>query len=558
MSSGRKALRQNTRERVISTDFNRQQSFQAGWNNEALRRQMLTPQDDSYAVGTTFPTVGAITVAVDTVVPSAPDYAGILNGLMVVLPTAASYLLITSGMLLVVDPEGMPGSSDPSPLNPDDGPGPSRLVYSDGVNVAGALPYTPNPGLGVRVDIVEVQRKNVVSETDNRDIFDPSTGLFTPQAVTKVTVGDLTFRIRLGVAGGGLPGPALGWVPLCVLASAGGAVTLDQVAAWDVRPLLSDLSDPYAQVRSVIPRIDRYRMVCERFSTPGQLKLSGEAQGTYLGWRIGGLFVEPDVANHIDLLNAPFYQAFGFVPVAGLPYYVYALWPGGYVRWVRYHTAAVPGIGGRCPGAFRGIIAVSQTPPLLGQPIAPIAIPPAWGLNTSTVIGQMVAAGGCNTIGAVLDGFVADGDEIHLERPFFGIVPFGITTPAAGTEQVAFVLTPGVHFPAGTRRIRAVISCAYNGIANDTAALNAETVEVATFAGANPMAFVSRNVGMLPKPPALPFALDNKTHDIPVAADGISTPPAMGFLFTYSRVSVGGSGVGVLSAASLNIIGWDE
>lgn len=557
MSSGRKALRQNTRERVISTDFNRAQSFAAGWANELVRRQMIAPTDDSLAVGTTFPVAGALTAAIDVTAPAAPDAAGVLNGLMVVLPVAATYLIVTSGMLAVIDPEGSPGSSDPNPLNPDDGPGPARVVYSAGVTTVGALAWTPNPGPGVRVDIVECQRSNVVAETDNRDIFDPSTGLFTPQAVTKVTVGELTFRIRLGVAGGGLPAPALGWVPLAVLASAAGSVNLDTVFAWDVRPLLSDTAAPFAQVRSIYPRIERYRMVCENKSTPGQLKLSGESQGTYLGWRMGGICVEPDITPYVDLLNAPFYQAAGFVPVAGLPYYVYSLWPTGYVRWVGYHTAAVAGIGGRCPGSWRGILTVSQTPPLNGQPLAPVATPPGWGLNVSTLFGQMMVAGQVDVLGN-LTGFVADGDLVHHEgaNPF-AIVPSSITSPAAGSEIAAFVLVPGVHYPAGARRVRVVIENSYTGIADNTAAMNVETVTVNTFAGAALMASVSQDQRMLPKVAALPVAFDFVTHDLPVASDGISAPPALGFLFRYDRFTVGGSGTGVLAASQLVVIGWD-
>jgi hypothetical protein len=129
MSSGRKVLRQNTRERIISTDFNRMQSFIAAYANEAMREQMLVPQDDSFAVGTTFPVAGALTTAIDIIKPFAPMYGGVLNGLMVVVPAAAQYLLVTSGMLLMIDPDGQPGSSNPNPPNPDD-LGPAKLVYS--------------------------------------------------------------------------------------------------------------------------------------------------------------------------------------------------------------------------------------------------------------------------------------------------------------------------------------------------------------------------------------------------------------------------------------------
>lgn len=557
MSSGRKALRENTRERIISTDFNRLQSFVSGWANEAMRRQMLAPQDDTFAVGTTFINPGPISAAFDVLAPAAPDYAGVLNGLMVIVPAAATYVLVSSGMMLVVDPEGQPGSSDPLPLNPDDGPGPARLVYSEGVNVVGTLVWAPNPGPGTRVDIVEVQRTNVVAETDNRDIFDPSTGLFTPQAVTKVTVGDLTYRIRQGAPGGGLPAPALGWVPLAVIASAAGSVNLDTATVWDVRPLLSDLATPYAQVRSVFPTVESYQLVCEDKSTPGQLKLSGNSQGNYLGWRMGGVIVEPDATPFVDLLNAPFYQATGFVPVAGFPYYVYALWPGGYVRWVRYHPLPVAGVGGRVPGSYRGILTVSQVPPLNGQPLAPVALPPAWGLNTSTVFGQMLAAGQVDTL-ANLTGFVADGDLVHhtAENPL-AVAPFGIVPIGPGDDSVDFVLLPGVHFPAGSRRIRAAISLVFTGFAAGVSVYLNETMQLVTFAGGNILALDGYSTKTISQPDALIILPYTSTWDIPVATDGISFPPALGFQLRATRIAVAGGGVGVLSAAQLIVLGWD-
>ena len=309
MSSGRKALRQNTRERLISSDPNRVQSFVAGYANEALRLQMLQPKDDSLSIGTTFLTPGPLSAAFDVLAPAAPDYGGVLGGLTVVVPAAATHLLITAGMLLVIDPEGAVGSTDSTPLNPDDGPGPSRLVASAGVTVAGALTWVPNPGPGARVDVVECQRANVVVETDNRDIFNPATGLFTPAAVTKVVAGDLVFRVRQGVAGGGLPAPALGWVPLAIISAPAGSVDLDACTVWDVRPLLSDTSAPYAQVRSVYPTIKRFGVIAENKTAALELRLSGEVQGDYLGQRIGGIISNPSVASYVDLNDATYYQA---------------------------------------------------------------------------------------------------------------------------------------------------------------------------------------------------------------------------------------------------------
>ena len=556
MTSGRKAMQQNTLERVVSSDWNRMQRFQSGYDNEFLRRQLLAPIDDTGFLGTTFTAPGPLSAAFDVLAPAAPDYAGVLNGLMVVVPAAATHLLVTGGALVVVDPEGQPGSSDPAALNPDDGPGPARAVYSEGVSLVGALAWATNPGPGARIDVVECQRNTTVAETDNRDIFDPSTGLFSPQAVTKVTVGGLTYRIRQGVAGGGLPAPALGWVPLAIISAPAGAVDLDACQVWDVRPLLSDLARPFAQVRSVIPVLDRWRMVCEDKSAVGELRLSGESQGNYLGWRMGGLFWEPDVADFIDLANAPFYQAAGFVPVAGLPYYIYSLWPGGYLRWVRYHPLPVAGVGGRTPGNFRGIVTVSQVPPVNGQPLAPVATPSAWGLNVSTIFGQMMAAGRVDTTGT-LRGFIADGDMVHhtIENPT-SVAPFSVVNIGVGIDDVNYILTPGVHFPAGSKRVRVVVLFALNGFAAGNSVYLADTARVVAFVGGLPMAELGGDARALIRPNAAALLPYSQTWDLPVAQDGVSVPPALGFQFTYARLDTG-FGVGVVAGASLQVIGWD-
>lgn len=552
MSSGRKALRQNTRERLISTDPNRVQSFVAGYANEALRQQMLQPKDDSLSIGTTFLTPGPLSAAFDVLAPAAPDYGGVLGGLTVVVPAAATHLLITAGMLLVVDPEGAVGSTDSTPLNPDDGPGPSRLVASAGVTVAGALTWAPNPGPGARVDVVECQRANVVVETDNRDIFNPATGLFTPAAVTKVTAGDLVFRVRQGVAGGGLPAPALGWVPLAIISAPAGAVDLDACTVWDVRPLLSDTSAPYAQVRSIYPTIKRFGVIAENKTAPAELRLSGEVQGDYLGQRIGGIISDPSVTNYVDLNDVTYYQAAGFVAVPSSIYFVYALWPGGYVRWVQYHATPIAGFGGRAPGSFRGIIAVSQVPNLNGQPLAPVATPSGWGLGVSTAFGQMIAAGSVSA-GAALDGFVGDDYMIQLEASQLSTAPASLVDP-----DVGFVLVPGVHFPAGAKRVRLLLTAIFTGFgaAGDRAQMF-ETLDIVTAVGANQLASVYYGTTTITRPTAVPTISYLHTIDLPVVADGITVPPAIGIKWSLTRVDVG-DGTGVLSAALAIVTGWSE
>jgi hypothetical protein len=122
--------------------------------------------------------------------------------------------------------------------------------------------------------------------------------------------------------------------------------------------------------------------------------LSGEAVGTYNGWKIGGLFAQSFTQPWTDIADSNYARAAGLVLQPSMPIYVYALWPGGYVRWVKYYTNAIAGIGGRLPWTFRGVLTVSHTPPLDGQPIAPIPVPSGWGLNVSTVLGMALVSGG--------------------------------------------------------------------------------------------------------------------------------------------------------------------
>jgi len=548
MSSGRKVLRENTRERIISTDFNRMQSFIAAYANEAMREQMLVPQDDSFAVGTTFPVVGALTTAIDITKPFAPMYGGVLNGLMVVVPAAAQYLLVTSGMLLMIDPDGQPGSSNPNPPNPDD-LGPAKLVYSTGVQTAGSLAWVPNPGPGIRVDVVECQRTDLVAETDNRDVYNPSTGLFTPTAVTKVTVGDLTFRVRQGVPGGGLPAPALGWFPLAVISAPAGATDLDACTVWDVRNLLSDLATPYANVRNIVPRVERKEVFLDRFTSPPQYRLSGEAVGTYNGWKIGGLFAQSFTQPWTDIADSNYARAAGLVLQPSMPIYVYALWPGGYVRWVKYYTNAIPGIGGRCPGPFRGVLTVSHTPPLNGQPIAPIPVPSGWGLNVSTVLGMALVSGATNNAAIPL-GLMADRSMTYLETDMWSaIAPSAIVEP-----NIDFILVPGVDFPFGASRIRIEALVFINGTNPNDMHQIISNFKIVTASGANTVAYISTNQTVIANTGLL---LYYETLEMPIGADGLSAPPSLLLRWTFTRLPIGGALPGILLAPELFILGWD-
>lgn len=549
MSSGRKQVQFNTRERLISPDHNRLQSFLASYANEAMRQQMLAPQDDSLAVGTTFTASGALTTAVDVVAPRAPTRGGVLNGLMVVVPMGAQYVLVTAGMLLLIDPDGQLGSSNPNPANPDD-LGPAKLVMSSGVQVAGQLAWTANAGAGFRVDVVECQRTDVIAETDNRDIFNQSTGMFSPQSVTKVVEGRLTFRIRQGVVGGGLPAPELGWYPLAVISAPAGAGSLDDCTVWDVRDLLSDLATPYANVRSVFPRVERYKLFLDRFTAPGEYRLSGQALGTYNGWKIGGIFAHSFAVPYTDIADAPNYWAAGLALLPSAILYVYALWPSGYVRWVKYHETAIVGVGGRCPGPFRGVLTVSHVTALNGQPTAPVALPTGTGLGGSTLFGMALVASVTNAAAGPL-GFVADDDFVHLESPVWNPKPAVIADP-----NCDFAFVPGSDFPSGTNKIRVQLQATLGAPAAGDSYIYDSTIKMVDPTGANTFVILSRKqVTMTARINGV--ILYSELIDLPVGADGISAPPPHMFRWELVQLQIGAALPTTVSAAEASVIAWD-
>jgi hypothetical protein len=207
------------------------------------------------------------------------------------------------------------------------------------------------------------------------------------------------------------------------------------------------------------------------------------------------------------------------------------------------------------PGPFRGIVTVSQTPPLNGQPIAPVALPSAWGLGVSTIFGQMLAAGVVGTGGA-LNGFVADGLLVNHDDtllPF--ITPFSIIV-GVGSEVVNFVLVPGLHFPAGTRRVRISAQTLISFPVAGTQVAMQTRVNLIDGAAAK-IAYVSWKSASLVRGDTSPVYAYLEEWDVPVAADGISAPPPLGLEFSLARDPVGAGSPGTMFSTQLQVVGWD-
>lgn len=553
MSTGHRRIIQNTRERVVSADINRLQTFEGGDENNAYRGQMLRPVDDFAYIGTTFTAPGPASAAIDISTVTAPLYGGVIDGLMVVVPATGVSVNVTPGEVLLIDPDGQPGSSNPNPPNPDD----PICKYVNDAGITG-LAWTPYAGPGFRVDVVEVQRTDVVTESDNRDIYNETTGAFNPALVSKVAQGKLAYRIRLGLAGGGLPAPALGWFPLAVLSTPAGAPNLDTVTVWDVRNLLSDKASSFMNRSSAPTKQERARWLLD--VTPfGQLRLSGQIVTNVFGERQGGVLLDTLTATPYLRLDTAAYQAAGFVLTPNLLLYVYALFPVGYPRWVQYYFAATPGAGGRTPGPYRGIIAISHTASFDGVPTLPIPVPLSTGLAVSTLLGSSLAQA-VVAAGPTVRGACGDSDKIYVEGVDAASVswrpPVVAVISGVNPYLATMVFTPGTDFPAGATRIR-VLFATTSTIAAPAGSSNLVTKAfflinpgVFNYVGADQMSSVVIRDALST------LGVEGFTVELPTISDGLSQPSGPVSVQIKVTMIAGSVAAGVLASCQGTVIGW--
>lgn len=430
--SGYQRLIWNFRERVVSDDFNRALQFLARQDAELLRRLHAASASEDEAGGKT-------TVA-DAV--ANPARGVVFEGLRARPEIGTTNLFVEPGIALLVSPH-----ADPHPAD-----SPARVVIDPGVQAAGALVLTAGGG-GTRIDVVECQVADTVTEADNRDIFDPSTGLFAPALVNKVARGSLAYRIRLGVPGAGFPGTASGWLPLAVCSVPAAAVTWDDVTVWDVRPLLSDLARPPHLLATTNPIAgQRHVSAVEPTTAPGEWRARGLVELELAGWRIGGNLASSTSGVsylRLDALDpAVTVQEPGFAAVADRPWFLYLAQPFGLPRWAKYTPTSVG--GERRPGSLRGIPVFSQRAPLglspLLNPASPLPLPTNTGLGGTTTNAVVALAG-------MFDGaFFApatNGDQTNISLAT-GHAP----TAGAGTVSPVFTLTGGMNFPACVSAIK--------------------------------------------------------------------------------------------------------
>lgn len=349
----------NTQERAVSTDINRLQKFKGKDLGDALMQMYLTEL--------AFTEPGYASIAT-----SRPVLGEVLGGLLVKPQTNSLGLLIDPGVLVVVNADGAPDESQ------------CKFLNDVGVSGLGALVMSVNASGSTRIDVVEC-RINPVPDTvtDNRDIFNPTTGLFQAATVTKEIAARLDYRVRLGTPGAGYPGNITGWLPLMVASVPASASSNNDMTFWDVRPMLSD-RERTAFVEGTFatePTLSRLDAKIQRVSS-GSVKVNGAFKGVFQGRVFGGAVrrgTPGTSADFVDVMEVANQEGSGTIaePLTG-HVYLYACFPKGLPRWALY----APNPSARLPQSPIGMLVASAVKPMSsGLPSATIALPDSTGLG---------------------------------------------------------------------------------------------------------------------------------------------------------------------------------
>jgi hypothetical protein len=568
MSSGEKILQVSPLERAVSADIIRAQSFIGAALNEMLRALGDTGQgfDDVNAGGLYLPNGSA----------GDPSSALVFAGLLL-QPTGGSVASnVTGGTLGIYDPDATPSADDSQ----------YKLITSSGT---GALTLTPNSSGHLRIDVLECARvqPDAVVETDSRDVFNTTTGLFAAATVNKVTQSQLQFRIRLGTPSSGYPNNATGWLPLAVLSVPNGTTVWDTVTIWDVRPLAEDLAFGLSNVKKDLPRVTR--CVAQVDTSGGTTSvLSGVVEGVLSGRRIGGMLrssclppaSDSDSNFYADIDNAQNQSAGGSIGTTGFNY-VYLCAPFGLPRWARYTI----GPNGRVPRSPRGILVASaQVPDLVyGTPHSNLILPPALQNGTNTafctesaavcVLARIGTSGGSH-----LGSLVATGRK-HWSGGFTATNDAVIATVSAGNLYTAtFTLTPGTDFPAHARAVYLNLNLAY-GVSGGTLSSFAISPPAVAIGATSGTVFPPGNSTTAWVPEGMPSLSGaegptySNSQTIPL--NGVVRIPAYNFydegipgsatpgdsstfalVLTASMVTTG-AGALALTGANFNVVGWE-
>ena len=468
MSSGPQQLIYQTRSRALSTNNNLAQQFlsaavasQAQWIN----------------LGSNF-----IDSGLDTVIPIStgnPPVACILGGLQVNFGIGATYATVDAGAAFICDLD--------SPADPNDNP--VKYVEDPGLTNATTLTFASNGGSGVRIDVIECQRTVVTTSTSSQDIYDPTTGLFTPQLLPLVQAQQFTYRIRRGTAGSGFPGTASGWLPLAVISVPTSATNWDGCVIWDVRPLLADAAaGHFARYQANFPMVTSSNIASS----------TGYIRGAYGYVKVGGPLPQVAQGGPFTLNNSGAFMdiatgALGeglSVPGSAPPFYsLYVAMPFGLPRWMLYTQAA---LGYRAPCGFRGILIASFIPPstYLGVPNAALPFPTFTGLSGTTTTALCIGTASWidnGSGGQELNPFAIANNVVYTSTTGgYGLTSAG-TTSATNSGTASFTMNDADFVvPATARSIDLQVQFNYTGSAALDGVLTVYLNDTSTTSATNP------------------------------------------------------------------------
>lgn len=222
----------------------------------------------------------------------------------------------------------------------------------------------PTPGANTWY-LVEAQMVPLVTSTQVRDVYNPTTQVFVPTLVTKITVQSIAFQIVAGV-GANLPAPSGGnWVPLAgVEWPAGGGAPLNIV---DLR----QLPDVVEGGLPATATVEQQRVLTSSTPSAASNDVSIVAQASNDRARLGGS------TGVFDATSGTVIEP-GTVFVADAWFYLYL------AEWSALALAPQGAQG----FSMRGVVVVSATPPVLGTatPSAAITPPAPFAIATTNAI----------------------------------------------------------------------------------------------------------------------------------------------------------------------------
>lgn len=503
MSNGEQTIVINPSERAISDDINRAQRFRGLDLNELLRALADTycGMDDLHASA----------LDQQTTVQLSPVSSAVFNGLVVRPQIGSLNFFVDPGVCGLYDPDAAP-SPDESQY---------KLIRDPGVQLAGALTLPPNTSGGTIISIVECARVAggfSVLETDNRDIFNPVTGLFSATTVNKVVAGRLQYRVRSGGSGGGFPGTALGWMPLCVVSQPTGVTVLTATNCifWDVRPFVGDRIFAPFNLGRFRPLRGKNTTQVDVLSVGGKALLQGAVEisatdsGVLSGgppslYRLGGAF-----DGTVDLDDTT--NQSGTISTGNA--YIYLMEPFGLPRWARYGLQS----GVLIPKNTRGIPTVSMTAPIpqLLAPASPLAMPTSTGLGGTCTKAACIAM--AVTLGALITTTATDG--VRQSSSGLALPPYAskvLTNVGGGVFHGSYV--PATDYPGIARSVRVRVGIVTN-VAGSTISLFQAIVSVADAAFTAPVITITTEQIHLSNPTGGTLAMEYAFHiDIPINAD---------------------------------------